>query len=152
MPSPTPLSLTARALRLLSAREHSRAELQRKLARFEEVPGTLAQTLDTLTAKNFISEARVLASVVHRRSAKLGSLRIGQELHAKGLEPEAIAQALDALRDTELSRAHAIWVKKFGVPAADARERGKQMRFLLARGFASATAYRVVGAQEDDWA
>ena len=35
-------SLTGRALRLLSGREHSRAELERKLASFEEVPGSLA--------------------------------------------------------------------------------------------------------------
>ena len=44
MAGPT-LSLTGRALRLLSAREHSRAELERKLARFEEEPGALARVL-----------------------------------------------------------------------------------------------------------
>ena len=40
------LSLTGRALRLLSTREHSRAELERKLARFEEEAGQLAKVLD----------------------------------------------------------------------------------------------------------
>ena len=62
------LSLIGRALRLLAAREHSRAELERKLARFEEEPGTLARALDQLEAKDFISEERVLASVLHRRA------------------------------------------------------------------------------------
>ena len=42
------LSLTGRALRLLSGREHSRAELQRKLAPHEETPGELAAVLDKL--------------------------------------------------------------------------------------------------------
>ena len=45
------LSLKGRALRLLSQREHSRAELVRKLSSHEEVPGELAQALDDLQAK-----------------------------------------------------------------------------------------------------
>ena len=39
------LSLKGRALRLLSQREHSRAELTRKLVAYENVPGELAQAL-----------------------------------------------------------------------------------------------------------
>lgn len=147
----TPLSLTGRALRLLSAREHSRAELERKLARFEEVPGSLAQALDALQAKNFINEQRVVESVIQRRSAKLGAARIRQELQSKGLEPEAVAQAMDQLRLTEVDRAREVWRKKFGSPPADAAERGKQMRFLASRGFAGDTIHRVVsGAGEED--
>ena len=52
-------SLKGRALRLLSGREHSRLELERKLAPFEEEPGSLAAALDELQAKGFISEQRV---------------------------------------------------------------------------------------------
>lgn len=146
----TPPSLTARALRLLGQREHSRAELERKLARYEETPGTLAQVLDGLAAKDFINEGRVIDSVVHRRSAKLGAARIRQELQAKGLEPEAVAQAVLALRTSEIERARAIWRKKFGAPPADAAERGKQMRFLLSRGFGGDTIQKVVSGGEDD--
>ncbi len=90
----TPLSLTGRALRLLSSREHSRAELERKLKQHEEEPGALAKVLDTLAAKDFINEGRVVESVLHRRSAKLGTQRIKQELQAKGLEPDAVAEAV----------------------------------------------------------
>ena len=79
-----PPSLKGRALRLLSLREHSRVELERKLGRFEEEEGTLTKALDELQAKGFISEARVIESVLHRRSAKLGAARIKQELKAKG--------------------------------------------------------------------
>jgi regulatory protein len=139
------LSLTGRALRLLSAREHSRTELERKLARFEEVPGTLAQALDALEAKNYINPQRVAESVVHRRSAKLGVARMRQELQAKGLEQHTIQEALQQARSTELARAHAIWIKKFGQPAQDAAGRAKQMRFLAGRGFGGDTIHRVVG-------
>ena len=47
MTTQPPLSLKGRALRLLGAREHSRAELERKLASFEEEPGSLAEALDS---------------------------------------------------------------------------------------------------------
>ena len=39
------ISLKGRALRLLSQREHSRFELERKLKPFEETPGELAEAL-----------------------------------------------------------------------------------------------------------
>ena len=146
----TPLSLTGRALRLLSGREHSRAELERKLARFEEEPGALAAVLDKLQAKDFINEARVVESVLHRRSAKLGAQRIKQELQAKGLEPEAVAQAVERLRSNEVERAREVWRKKFGTPPVDAAERGKQMRFLASRGFGGDTSHRVVSGGDGD--
>lgn len=146
-------SLKGRALRLLGQREHSRAELERKLARFEEEPGTLAQALDELAAKDFISEARVVESVLHQRAARLGSARLKQELQGKGIGDEAIAQALAGLKDTELERARAAWRRRFEAPPRDAAERAKQMRFLLARGFSGEVAGRVLrgaGADADD--
>ena len=101
-------------MRLLARREHSRAELERKLAAFEELPGTLAQALDDLQAKDFINEQRVVDSVVHRRAPRLGAGRVRQELERKGLDREAIASAVTALASTELARASAVWKKKFG--------------------------------------
>jgi regulatory protein len=143
-------SLKGRALRLLSQREHSRQELERKLRAFEEVPGELAQALDFLQAKDFINEQRVLESVVHRRASKMGASRVKQELQAKGLAPEAVSEALQGLRETEVDRAREVWRKKFGQPALDANERAKQMRFLLTRGFAAEAVRRVVSGAEDD--
>ena len=136
-------------MRLLSTREHSRAELERKLTRFEEEAGQLAKVLDALAAKDFINEERVVESVLHRRSAKLGASRIKQELQSKGLAPQAVAQAMDALRGSELERAREVWRKKFGQAPVDAAQRGKQMRFLAARGFGGDTIRRVVSAGDD---
>ena len=144
------MSLTSRALRLLSTREHSRAELERKLAQYEEEPGALAKVLDILAAKDFINENRVVESVLHRRSAKLGTQRIKQELQSKGLEPEAVASALNALRATEVDRAREVWKKKFGTPPQDATERAKHMRFLASRGFGGDTIHKVVSGSDED--
>lgn len=143
-------SLKGRALRLLSGREHSRAELERKLQRFEEAPGSLALALDDLQAKGFISEQRVVESVVYRRAAKLGASRIKMELQAKGLSPDAVADAVTRLRASELERAREVWRKKFGHPPEDATERARQMRFLASRGFGGDTIHRLVSGGDDD--
>ena len=144
--SPGQLSLKGRALRLLSGREHSRAELERKLAPHEEEPGQLCRILDELQAKGFINEQRVVESVIHRRAALLGAARIRQELQAKGLDPQTVVQAVRALRSTELQRAREVWRRKFDRLPADAAERGKQARFLAARGFDGEVIRRVLSA------
>ena len=152
-PAPAPgfgLSLKGRALRYLAAREHSRAELERKLAGHAESPEQLAGVLDELQAKDFISEARVIESVVNRRQAKLGAARIKYELQGKGLAPEAVAEAVSSLKASEVERAREVWRKKFGEPALDAAARGKQMRFLAARGFGSDAIRRVVSQADQD--
>ena len=144
------ISLKGRALRLLSGREYSRTELERKLAPHEETPGQLAEVLDELQAKDFISEARVVESVVNRRQARMGAARIRQELLGKGLGKEAVLDAMAGLKATELDRARALWRKKFDGPAADAAGRAKQMRFLAARGFGGDVIGRVLRGGEDD--
>lgn len=101
----TALSLKGRALRLLSQREHSRAELQRKLAPHVQEGEDLEAVLDDLQAKDFISEARVVESVLNRRAGRLGASRIRQELQSKGLGAEAVQQAVAQLQGSELERA-----------------------------------------------
>ena len=147
------LSLKGRALRLLSGREQSRVELERKLAAHEEVPGQLAAVLDDLEARDFISQTRVVESVINRRQAKLGASRIKGELQRKGLDADKVAEAMDGLKATELERAREVWRKKFdsktdaGNSPAD---KAKQMRFLAARGFGADAIRRVVSGRQDD--
>ena len=100
--------------------------------------------LDELQAKGFIDNQRVADSVVHRRAGKLGAARVRQELQGKGLEPELVAQAVAGLRSTEVERAREVWRRKFDAPPADAAERGKQARFLAARGFEGEVIRRVL--------
>ena len=110
----------------------------------------MAKILDNLQAKDFINEGRVVASVLYRRAPKLGALRVKQELQAKGLAPEAVAEAVAQLRGSELERAREVWRKKFGAPPEDAAARGKQMRFLAGRGFGGDTIHKVVAGGDDD--
>jgi regulatory protein len=136
-------------LRLLSQREHSRKELEQKLKPHEETPGELAEALDFLAAKDFINEKRVVESVVNRRASKLGAARVRQELVAKGLPADDIAEAVEAMRSTELDSALLVWRKRFGTPPLDAAERAKQVRFLVSRGFAPEVVRRVVAGADE---
>lgn len=144
------LSLKGRALKYLAAREHSRAELERKLRPHEEAPGQVDAALDELEAKGLLSQARFVESVLHRKSARFGTARIRQELNAHGLDAEAMADAVGRLQASEFERAQALWQKKFGAPAADPAERAKQMRFLAGRGFSAEVIRRVVRNADDD--
>jgi regulatory protein len=143
------LSLKGRALRFLSQREHSRSELERKLAQHEEEPGQLRRILDDLQARGFIDHERVAESVLNRRAGKLGAMRIRQELQAKGLDAEIVTAAVAGLRATEVERAREIWRKKFDGLPQDANERGKQARFLAARGFSGDVIRRVLQGSRD---
>jgi regulatory protein len=149
-PSGFGLSLKGRALRYLAAREHSRMELERKLKPHAESAEQLAQVLDDLAAKDFISEARVVESVINRRSAKFGAARVKHELLGKGLDAELVLEAMNGLKATEVERAREIWRRKFDGPAPEAAGRAKQMRFLAARGFSGDTIRKVVSSVEED--
>ncbi|WP_332826551.1 recombination regulator RecX [Ramlibacter sp.] len=142
------LSLKGRALKLLAGREHSRRELERKLAQHEQEPGQLKTALDELQARGFIDEQRVVESVLNRRAPRLGAGRVRQELQAKGLDAERVALAVASLKASEVERARAVWRKKFGELPQDAGVRAKQARFLAARGFGGEVIRRVL--QSDD--
>ena len=79
--------------------------------------------LDDLQARGFIDHQRVADSVVNRRGAKLGAMRIKQELQAKGLDAQLVNQTVAQLRGSEIERARDIWRKKFDAPPADAKLR-----------------------------
>jgi len=161
-----PLSLKARAIALLAQREHSLAELRRKLMRLarqrlaeatepaalESPEHDLGAEVDALLiwlqAQGYLSEARFVESRIHARSQRYGNLRIQQELAQHGVQLEAEQQA--KLKDSELERARQIWRRKFGAEApVDAAARVKQMRFLAGRGFSAEVIRRVLRADEE---
>jgi regulatory protein len=144
-------SLLARALGYLARREHSRAELARKLAPHAESAEQLASLLATLEAKNLLSEARFVEVLARGRGARFGAARIRQELRSHQVRDDLVGPAVEQLRQTELERARALWERKFGTLAADASTRARQMRFLAGRGFSTEVICKVVrGIDPDD--
>jgi len=160
------LSLKGRALRYLSQREHSRAELQRKLAPFAKravsqveddahagALQALNDMLDELAHLGLLSDERTAASLLLHQNHRLGPRRLRQQLVSKGLAPELVSDTVAQALADELPRAHQLWQRRFGRLAvlgvdsarrSPAAERARQMRFLLGRGFSADVANRVV--------
>lgn len=138
------MSLKARALKYLSAREHSRLELSRKLARYAQECDDIEALLDGLEAAKLLSETRFSESLVHRRATRFGNSRILSELQSHGIEADALADIKSDLAESEVTRAVAVWRKKFNSLPADATERAKQIRFLQQRGFSLASIQRAM--------
>ena len=145
------MSLKARALKYLSAREHSRLELARKLSPYAQGDGDLEALLDWLETSKFLSEARFSESLVHRRAARFGNNRILSELQSHGIDATALEGIKADLNKDETSRAREVWRKKFAHPPVDAAERAKQMRFLQQRGFSQRAIQAAMrGVDEND--
>ena len=142
--------MKGKALRYLARREHSRAELERKLAgKVEDRPDESAaeqigRALDELAAHGLQSEARVAESLLNTVGQRFGNRRLKQVLQAKEMSAELVASTLEQAAATELQRAREVWKRKYGEPAKDAAERVRQARFLASRGFSSEVITRVV--------
>ena len=141
------LSLKARAVGYLSRREYSRLELQKKLRRYLkefETEDDLQSVLDDLEQKGYLSDERFAKSRVRVRSNRYGNMRLAYELKNNGVSADLINSAIEELGVSEYDRAKQLWQKRFGEAPSDFKERAKQMRYLLARGFSMETARRVV--------
>jgi regulatory protein len=142
-------SLRERALRYLARRDHSRAELARKLAPHgtaEEIEAVL----DRMTELSLQSDARMAASWVRGHAERFGRARLQNELARRGVARELIEETLaDDDLASELERAGALWRARFHTAPADAREWARQARFLSGRGFSAEIIRTVLRAQPE---
>ena len=143
-------TLRERALRLLARREHSSAELRRKLAAHLAPEDDLKSLLEDLLRRKLLSDERYAESRVYSLSRKFGAARIAHELRAKGLDKGLSEQASKTARATEVERAREVWRRKFRVAPKTREERAKQMRFLRSRGFSLDAIRAVVGSPAED--
>ena len=102
----SPKELKARALRLLMRREHSRAELSKKLLPHAESGEAVELLLEELVQKKFLSEDRMAEARAHVLSRKYGASRVRHDLGAKGVAEETIERVAAEARSTELERAN----------------------------------------------
>ena len=140
-------------LRLLAQREHTHAELRKKLAgnvdasTTEEINAVLAE----LAAAGLLSDERAAESYLRGHGARFGAAKLKQTLRAKGVDAETIAASMaDAGLGDEIERARAIWVRKFHVVPQDQREWARQARFLQSRGFSVDTVTRLLKSIKDE--
>jgi len=168
-------SLKARALRLLSQREHSRVELAKKLGDYlsrqakadhandaldsdqgksrSDAPALshevqIAAVLDDFEKRGWLSDARFAEALVRRRSERYGVRKIKDELQRAGVASNAAAALLDGLKNTEFERAKELFERKFGGTTEDQKVRARQYRFLVSKGFNPEIVAKVIGGRQ----
>jgi regulatory protein len=136
--------LRTRALRLLARREHSRAELGRKLAPHVEEGIDLEALLDDFTKRGWLSDQRFVEQAVRAKARRFGPLKIAHHLREKGIDEAGIAAGLAQAKAGEAEALEAAWRSRFGSVPADANEKARQIRFLQGRGFALDSILRLL--------
>lgn len=164
-PAQSPQSvLRVLAIKLLAQREHSRAELAKKLAaklnRLQRADAAASdahnradtdnacpvrlpsiedidKVLDQLEQKGLLSDERAAQAYARSHANRFGTARLTYNLRQRGIADELISSSLaqEEIAD-EYSRAHAVWRSRFAQAPRDAREWARQARFLQGRGFA----------------
>jgi regulatory protein len=128
--------LKARAVALLARREYSRAEIRAKLvASHDANPAEVDLVLDELVARGLLSDKRFANGVVARKRGTHSKRAIGAALKARGVDGEAIAEAIADRAIDDESAMIALWRRRFGTAPTDEREKARQVRFLQSRGF-----------------
>jgi len=125
------------AMDLLSRREHSRLELERKLLARSYAQAPVDQVLDALESEGLLAEERFVESFIRSRVGKgQGPTRIRADLLQRGIEESAAQVGLQEANPDWASLAVQARQKRFGRHApGDFKERARQARFLQYRGF-----------------
>jgi regulatory protein len=140
-----PLSLKAAAIRLLARREYARAELSERLKARGALADEVERTLDELEQGGYLSDARFAQGVVAQKAGRYGRRAIAHELRQKRVAPAAAQDALAELAEVdELAEATALWQRRFGDAPRNERDKARQVRFLLARGYDMSVALKVL--------
>ncbi len=72
---------------------------------------------------------------------------MADELQRAGIEPGMIAELSHELSTSEFERAQALWARKFGEISLDPKERAKQYRFLVSKGFNPELVSRLISGR-----
>ena len=137
---------------LLARREHGRAEMTRKLRQRGASPEMIEHELDRLADEGLLSETRYLESYISSRARSgYGPSRIREELTQRGLPRGEVEQALREAGIDWLAQLADVWRRKFsGQLPGDPRERARQTRFLVYRGFSMESVGRLLSGRSLD--
>jgi regulatory protein len=153
--------LRNKALRLLTTREHSRAELMRKLSQAKarvarrnadensresnhDSKDDIEKLVDDLAAQGWQSDDRYAEAIVRRLTGQAARRYISEKLAQAGIKKEVAQLAMEAIEQDDADIARALWDRRFGDPPKDDKERQRQVRYLLSRGFHLEDAFKII--------
>ena len=126
-----------RAVGMLSRRDYPSRALKGRLSQAGFETEAAEEAVAGLEDERLVDDERYVESAVASRSSRgQGPVRIAAELRQSGVAASLIAAAVDARDPRWGETASALRRRRFGAGApADAKERNRQVRFLLYRGF-----------------
>jgi regulatory protein len=137
----------ARGLKMLATREHSAAELRRKLRVKGFAEALAGEVVAALQEQGLQSDQRFAEVFVRSRLSKgYGPVRIRRDLYQRGIGDDVIDEELTFPAERWVELAAALRAKRF--PENKTTEHGVwnvQARFLSRKGFPADIIYRVLG-------
>ncbi len=137
-----------KAMRLLVMREHSRMELETKLAKRGVAADVIDAVLERLHNEGYQCDVRFATQYAdHRLGKGFGPLSIRAKLQERGVDRALITEVVNELDTDWIAQAVGALQSRFS-PAELAdnsqRQRGRVARFLQSRGFSPSTAHRAL--------
>ena len=138
----------ALCIKLLGARDHSSAELARKLAQRDVDEPSIAAALTELRAANYVDDERYARTYAEQLAERgRGPMAIRSKLRERGIDGDLAADALEALGADWTERAEVALERRFAASAIgddDPKARARIARFLQGRGFGSGESIRAL--------
>ena len=149
--NPSNDTVRARALHLLSRREHSRHELFQKLIQRGFAAQAIEPVLDELEQKTWLSDSRFAENMLRYRAEKgFGPVRIRFELRDKGVSESIIHDVFQQQSIDWFEQALKLWKKKYNQIPLSQNDRAKQQRYFSYRGFDSHYLTRIYQLVADE--
>jgi regulatory protein len=135
----SPDAARQKAIGLLARRDFGARELKGRLAQAGYEAGAADAAVTDLEDERLVNDQRYVESAVATRVARgQGPVRIAMDLKRLGLAKDLVDEAVDARSPDWAERADELRRRRFGAGApSDPKERTRQVRFLLYRGFSS---------------
>lgn len=138
-------------MRILARREHSVAQIKRKLGQRGHSTETATEVVESLTESGFQSDTRFAETLARSRANQgFGPLRIRAELKEARVPEADIRAAFEALECDFADLAVRAREKKFGAIPERGEAWQKQYRFLATRGFESDQIRAALKAEPED--
>ncbi len=134
------------AMNYLARREHSRLELEHKLATKDFDKNEISEALNRLVRDGLLSDTRFAESFVNARIQRgNGPIKIQAELKQRGVSDVIISQYLNLSEAGWYEQARQVRCKRFGeVLPSEYEQRIRQARFLQQRGFTHEQINRIL--------
>ncbi len=148
-----PKSINEVAISAQARREHSRAEMRRKLLQKGFSEDEVEASVIQLVENNLLSDERFAESYINmRRQRGYGPLRIAQELRERGIGEDLFNDMLDRNNPQWRNIMRQQYVKKYGDELAqEYAEKAKRAKYLQNRGFPLDWVFKLESMEEYEY-